>query len=175
MKVKSLSCVWLFGTPWTVAHQAPLSLELSWKEYWNGLLHPPPGDLPYPGTEPTSSVAPALAGGFFTTEPSGKPIAERNVQPLNCVWLCMTPWTVARQASLSFIISPSLLKLKSMMPHKHILIYIYWHTHTHTHMHTHTCQSLQAFTNYSVIYNRKFKIANVMCLILNSRYSLYLS
>ena len=52
---------------------------------------------------------------------------------------------------------------------------IYLLAYTHTHMHTHTCQSLQAFTNYSVIYNRKIKIANVMCLILNSRYSLYLS
>ena len=38
--------------------------------YWSGLPFPPPGDLPDPGMEPTS---PALAGGFFTTEPLGKP------------------------------------------------------------------------------------------------------
>ena len=42
----------------------PLSMGLSEKEYWSGLLFPPPGDLPDPGIEPES---PALAGGFFTT------------------------------------------------------------------------------------------------------------
>ena len=39
-------------TPWTVAHQAPLSMEFSRQEYWSGLLFPTPGDLPNPGTEP---------------------------------------------------------------------------------------------------------------------------
>ena len=52
----------LFATPWTIAHQAPLSVEL----YWNGLPFPPPGDLANPGIEPAS---PSVAGGFFTTEP----------------------------------------------------------------------------------------------------------
>ena len=33
---KSLSCVWLFATPWTLAHQAPLSMEFSRQEYWSG-------------------------------------------------------------------------------------------------------------------------------------------
>ena len=68
-----LSCVQLLATPWTVAHQAPLSLEFSRQEYWNGLTFPPPGDLPNPGIEPASPVSPALAGGFFTTAPPGKP------------------------------------------------------------------------------------------------------
>ena len=40
-----ISHVQLFGTPWTVAHQAPLSMEFSSQEYWSGLLFPPPGDL----------------------------------------------------------------------------------------------------------------------------------
>ena len=53
-----------FVTPWTVAHQVPLSMGLSEKEYWSGLPFPPPGDLPDPGIEPES---PGLAGGFFTT------------------------------------------------------------------------------------------------------------
>ena len=53
----------------TVANQAPLSMEFLRQEYWNGLLFASPGDLPSPGTEPAS---PALAGGFFTTEPPGK-------------------------------------------------------------------------------------------------------
>ena len=50
-------------TPWPVTHQAPLSLEFSRQEYWNGVPFSPPGDLPNPGTEPES---PVLAGGFFT-------------------------------------------------------------------------------------------------------------
>ena len=43
------SCVWLFETPWTVAHQAPLFMEFSRQEYWSGLPCPSPGDLPDPG------------------------------------------------------------------------------------------------------------------------------
>ena len=66
------SCLTLV-TPWTVAHQALLSMGLLWQEYWSGLPFPPPGDLPNPGTEPTSPVVPALAGGFFIAEPPGKP------------------------------------------------------------------------------------------------------
>ena len=57
-------------TPWAVACQAPLSMGFSREEYWSGLPFPSPGNLPDPEIEPTS---PALAGGFFTTEPSGKP------------------------------------------------------------------------------------------------------
>ena len=59
-----LSHVRLFATPWTVAHQAPLSMEFFRKEYWNGLSFPPPGDLPDPGIKPASLTQ---AGGFFTT------------------------------------------------------------------------------------------------------------
>ena len=67
-----LSVVWLFVTPRTVAHQAPLSMGFFRQEHWNGLPFPPPGDLPHPGIEPVPSVFPALAGGFFTPEPPGK-------------------------------------------------------------------------------------------------------
>ena len=66
---QSLSHVWLSAILWTVAHQAPLSMEFSRQECWSGLPFPPPGDLPNPGVEPTSPEAPALAGGFFTMEP----------------------------------------------------------------------------------------------------------
>ena len=62
------SCLSLCN-PWTVAHQAPLSVEFSRQEYWSGLLFPSPGDLPDPGIEPAS---PVLAGGFFTSEPPRK-------------------------------------------------------------------------------------------------------
>ena len=61
------SCVWLLGTLWTAAHQAPQSMGFSREEYCSGLPCPSPGNLPNPGTEPASLVSPALAGGFFTT------------------------------------------------------------------------------------------------------------
>ena len=70
VRVCVLSCfshVWLLVTPWTVAHQAPLSMELSRQEYWSGLMFPPPGDLPNPAIEPASLMSPELAGGFFTS------------------------------------------------------------------------------------------------------------
>ena len=54
------SCVRLFETPWTVAHQAPLSMGFSREEYPSGLPFPPPGDLPDPGIKPTSPTAPSL-------------------------------------------------------------------------------------------------------------------
>ena len=66
------SCVQLFVTLWTVAHQAPLSTVFSRQEFWGGLPFPPPGDLPDPGIESRSPVSPALAGGFFTTDPPGE-------------------------------------------------------------------------------------------------------
>ena len=55
------------ATPWTVAHQAHLSMGFSRQEQWSGWLFPPSGDLPDPGIEPESLTFPALAGGFFTT------------------------------------------------------------------------------------------------------------
>ena len=58
-------------TPWTVALQAPASMEFSRQDYWSGLPFPTPGDLPNPEIEPKF---PTLAGGSFTTEPPGKPI-----------------------------------------------------------------------------------------------------
>ena len=70
MRCAVLSCfsrVPLFATPWTVVHQAPLSMGLSRQEYWSGLPFPPPGDLPDSGTELMSLTSSALAGGFFTT------------------------------------------------------------------------------------------------------------
>ena len=68
-----LSHVQLFATPWTIALQAPPSMEFSRQEYLSGLLFPPPGDLPSPKIEPTSLMSPALAGGFFTYVSPRKP------------------------------------------------------------------------------------------------------
>ena len=61
-----VSHVWLCA-PCTVAHEAPLSLELSRKEYWSALPFLSSGDLSNPGIKPLSLVCPALAGGFFTS------------------------------------------------------------------------------------------------------------
>ena len=78
MKAKSLSRARLLATPWTVACQAPLSMEFSRQEYWSGLPFPTPGDLPDPGIEPMHLVSPALTGGFFITVPPRKPTKRVN-------------------------------------------------------------------------------------------------
>ena len=64
------------ATPWTVAHQAPLSMGFSRQEYWSGLPFPSPGDLPDPGIEPWS---PALQADSLPSELPGKPYC-----PLAC-------------------------------------------------------------------------------------------
>ena len=63
---KLLQCVWPFAIPWTVAHQDPLSMGFSRREYWSGLPCPSPGDLPDPGIKPVFLTSPSLAGWFFT-------------------------------------------------------------------------------------------------------------
>ena len=87
-------------------------MGFSRQEYWSGLSFPSLGDLPDPGIDPTSA---ALTGRFFTTELPGKLESKKVVvvivQLLSSVWLFVTPWTTAHQASLSFTISQSLLKL----------------------------------------------------------------
>ena len=90
-----VSSVQPYATPWTVAHQTPLSMELSRQEYWSGLPFPPPGDLPDPGTQ---SASPTLVGRFFTSEPPGKPSItlatsykwDRAVHAL--LWLVSSKW-----------------------------------------------------------------------------------
>ena len=70
-------------TPWTAAHQAPLSMGFSREQNWSRLPFPPPGDLHDPGTEPPhlrSPSSPALACRFFTTEPPGKPIRTNEIK-----------------------------------------------------------------------------------------------
>ena len=74
VKVKSLSHVPLFATPWTIAYQAPLSMEFSRQAYWSGLPFPSPGDLPDPGIKPGS---PTFQADALLSEPPGKPSAQR--------------------------------------------------------------------------------------------------
>ena len=68
-EVKSLSRVQLFAIPWTVAYQAPLSMQFSRQEYWSGLPFTFPGDLPDPGIKPRS---PALQADALPSELPGK-------------------------------------------------------------------------------------------------------
>ena len=63
-------------TPWTVARQAPLSMEIS-RQYWSGLPCPSPGDLPEPGIEPRS---PALQADCLPSEPQGSPFLTVRAQ-----------------------------------------------------------------------------------------------
>ena len=69
VKVKSLSRVQLFATPWTVASQASPFMRFSRQEYWSGLPFPSPGDIPYPGIE---SGSPILEANSSTSEPYEK-------------------------------------------------------------------------------------------------------
>ena len=98
--VKLLSCVTLFVTPWTVGHQAPLSMGFSSKEYWSGLPCPPPGNLANPGIKPR---CPALQADSVPAEPPANlknsgvgslsllqgifPNQELNQGLLHCSWI----------------------------------------------------------------------------------------
>ena len=73
---QSLSWVQLLVTPWAVAHQAPLSMELSRQEYQSGLPFPPPGDLLNPGSGPHLCVAGRLPLGSPSLQPGGDPNPE---------------------------------------------------------------------------------------------------
>ena len=73
-----VSHVRLILTPWTLARQAPLSMEFSRQEYWSVLPFPPPGNLPNPGIK---ARTPALQADSLPSEPPGKP--EANIIILN--------------------------------------------------------------------------------------------
>ena len=74
-----------FATPWTVAHQALLSMEFSRQEYWSGLLFPSPGDLPNPRDQ-TGIMSPALTGRFFTTQTVKNLLAVQETQVQSLGW-----------------------------------------------------------------------------------------
>ena len=99
-KVKITHCVCLFATPWTIACQASLPMELSRQEYWSGLPFPSPEDIPNPEIKPRS---PALQANSLPSEPLGKPkntgvhslsllqgifpTQEPNLGLLHCRWI----------------------------------------------------------------------------------------
>ena len=71
--VQFLSCAQLSAAPWTVAHQAPLSVGFPRLEYWSGLPFPSPEALPEPGIKPTSPVSPALRVDSLPLSHQGSP------------------------------------------------------------------------------------------------------
>ena len=75
MKVKLLSRVRLFATPWTSTYQAPPSMGFSRQEYWSGLPFPSPGDLPDPGIKPRS---PTLEADALTSEPPAEELYKKD-------------------------------------------------------------------------------------------------
>ena len=75
---KSVSLVWLCVAPWTVAGQAPLSVEFSGQEYWSGLPFLSPGDLPNLGIELSSLLSAALQAESLLSEPPGKSHTNRD-------------------------------------------------------------------------------------------------
>ena len=100
LHAQSFICVGLFVTPWTEPCQAPLPMGFSRQEYWSGLPFPSPRDLPDPGIR---AASPALAGGFFTTEPPGKPeSSHRNWHKWQVTKSTLPPWP---QKTNDFLIS----------------------------------------------------------------------
>ena len=97
------SHIWLFGTPWTVACKAPLSMGFSRQEYWSGLSCPPSGDLPNKGIKPRSFMSPALA---FTTSATWEALLL--VSPV--IWMLtkvfaidwLIPWLCEIKAGMSW-------------------------------------------------------------------------
>ena len=85
--LSQLNRVWLFATPWTVAHQAPLSIGFPRQEYWSGLPCPLPGDLPNLGNESKSLVSPAFKSGFFTTSATWEALQKEVVRSKKRGWI----------------------------------------------------------------------------------------
>ena len=92
--------VQLFVTPWTVAHQAPLSMGFSRQEYWSGLPFPSPGDLPNPGIK---SGSPALQADSLPSEPPWKPLFLVRI-----MFMAMRRWEGQKLGSWGVLAGPSL-------------------------------------------------------------------
>ena len=109
--MKSLSHARFFGTPWTIAHQAPPSMEFSRQEYWSGLPFPSPGDLPNPEIEPRS---PTLWARALLSEPQLEQIASifcdvskdfQDLKPVTCKrWKLIYPLAFQGLGSYTHVI-----------------------------------------------------------------------
>ena len=100
------SCVRLFVTPWTAARQAPLSMEFSRQAYWSGLLCPPSGDLPNPGSEPVSLTSTCIGRWvLYHQRHLGSPPASNSAMLIAemASWLLCSPglWSLETESPAS--------------------------------------------------------------------------
>ena len=100
LHAQSLSCVSLFVTLWTVAHQAPLSMEFSRQEYWSGLPFSPPRGLPDPGIKSTSPSS-VLASRFFNTEPTWE-APNQKVISVQKNYICLISSSILQENKTKF-------------------------------------------------------------------------
>ena len=101
---QALSCGRFFVIPWTVARQAPMSLECSRQEYWSGLPFSTPRDLPHSGIKPASFSSSVFAGTFFTTVPPGKPLWVSELQKMAVLF--GLPWWLRWESSILLSLYP---------------------------------------------------------------------
>ena len=116
--LSQFNCAWRFVTLWTVARQVLCPWGFSRWEYWNVL------SCPHPGIEPVSPAAPELQQILYKPFTS---FSVSSVQSLSRVWLFATPWTAARQASLSITNSqspPKPMLIVSVIPSNHQFLFI---------------------------------------------------
>ena len=113
--------VWLFGTPWTAAYQAPPSMGFSRWEYWSGLPLPSPGDKEQFLLKQLNRI---LAEKREWLDISWDTVQLSSVQSLSCVRLFGTPWTAVHQASLSINSQspPKPMSIESVMPSNHLIL-----------------------------------------------------
>ena len=111
-----LSCVQLFATPWTAAHQATLSMEFSRQEHWSGLPLPTSRDFPDPEIEPMSPVSPALAGGFLSTKPPGKHSGQQIRLPFPPSLAFPSLFSVFPSFSFGFLPYPPVSSILASLP-----------------------------------------------------------
>ena len=119
MCAQSLSCVWPFATAWTMAHQALLLMGFSRQDYWSGLPFLPPRDPPDPGIKLTSLVTPALAGGFLTAGPPGKPILGHRHRH-KCLHLVL----IKRSSISDLVPQPKDETLTQVIPHATFTLFV---------------------------------------------------
>ena len=100
LHAQSLSCVSLFVTLWTVAHQALLSMEFSRQEYWSGLPFSPPRGLPNPGIKSTSPSS-VLASRFFNTEPTWE-APNQKVISVQKNYICLISSSILQENKTKF-------------------------------------------------------------------------
>ena len=131
--LSQFSRVQLLATLGTVALQAPLSVGFSRQDYWSGLPCLPPGDLPDPGMEPRSPMAPVLRAGFLLLSPQGSPEI--------CIAYCILFWTFFKLFFLKTLSSwrfeekqyshtPYIGSPVNIVLHM-LYLSVYWHTQTY--------------------------------------------